>query len=833
MRMSRHVLVVWPGGRKGGSHSGLSKKSTIKGENDMSGIGGLSSSTSSSIRGYGGLASGLDRDTLIENMTYGTTSKIEKQQQKKTTLQWKQSAIQNITDKMINFADKYTSTMTSTTNLFSSAFWGRNIITALGANSKFVSVSGTASSANSVSIAGIKQLAEKARWTSQSAVSSKSLTTGDINPDELQSSDTLSGKTLTFKYGGNSYTVTLSGQNSNNEAYKFDTVENIKDSLNDILSKEELNDGRKLSEVIDVATDGNKIVFKDKENTGNELELTGGSALELLGFKDSADSDFTEISFSNGSVSSKQDIDEKTLTEFVSFVDKIAGKEMTVSYNGTSKTIKMPEADELAGLTGKALMDKIAESLQGQMDDAFGKGRISVENNDNSDGTFSLEFVTTKPGDGSLDESSTLTFVNGSTGLLGENGLLKTAYGANNRLNLNAKLEDAGFAGNLNISDDPANPTVITINGTNIEITKDDTVYTLMDKINEKTDVTVSYQAEGDKFTFTSNEDGASGSIEFGGNKDALEAIFGQGASTVSVQGQDAIVSVKYGDTGDVVEIIRGSNSFNLDGMNIGLKGTFGYDDTGKLDSTAEEITFDANVDTDKIVDAVKEMVEAYNEIVELVNKEVQTKPDRDYTPLTSDQKKELSEDEIKLYEEKAKEGLLFNDSDLRALSNDLRFAISPADLAEMEKLGLSISSTYSDNGKLVLDETKFRAALESDPEKVEEMFTKTKTTDASGNAVSADGIATNLKNVMYKYANNIGTYGILVDKAGTSKAPRSITDNSIYKELEEINKKIADLQDRLETERDRYIQQFTSLETLISQMNSQSSYLSQFGASY
>ncbi len=799
----------------------------------MSGIGGLSSSTSSSIRGYGGLASGLDRDTLIENMTYGTTSKIEKQQQKKTTLQWKQSAIQNITDKMINFADKYTSTMTSTTNLFSSAFWGRNIITALGANSKFVSVSGTASSANSVSIAGIKQLAEKARWTSQSAVSSKSLTTGDINPDELQSSDTLSGKTLTFKYGGNSYTVTLSGQNSNNEAYKFDTVENIKDSLNDILSKEELNDGRKLSEVIDVATDGDKIVFKDKENTGNELKLTGGSALEFLGFKDSADSDFTEISFSNGSVSSKQDIDADTLTESVPFVDKIAGKEMTVSYNGTSKTIKMPEADELAGLTGEALMDKIAESLQGQMDDAFGKGRISVKNNDNSDGTFSLEFVTTKPGDGSLDESSTLTFVNGSTGLLGENGLLKTAYGANNRLNLNAKLEDAGFAGNLNISDDPDNPTIITINGTDIEITKDDTVYTLMDKINENTDVTVSYQAEGDKFTFTSNEDGASGGIEFGGDTNALEAIFGQGASTVSVQGQDAIVSVKYGDTGDVVEIIRGSNSFNLDGMNIGLKGTFGYDDTGKLDSAAEEITFDANVDTDKIVDAVKEMVEAYNEIVELVNKEVQTKPDRDYAPLTSDQKKELSEDEIKLYEEKAKEGLLFNDSDLRALSNDLRFAISPADLAEMEKLGLSISSTYSDNGKLVLDETKFRAALESDPEKVEEMFTKTKTTDASGNAVSADGIATNLKNVMYKYANNIGTYGILVDKAGTSKAPRSITDNSIYKELEEINKKIADLQDRLETERDRYIQQFTSLETLISQMNSQSSYLSQFGASY
>ena len=69
--------------------------------------------------------------------------------------------------------------------------------------------------------------------------------------------------------------------------------------------------------------------------------------------------------------------------------------------------------------------------------------------------------------------------------------------------------------------------------------------------------------------------------------------------------------------------------------------------------------------------------------------------------------------------------------------------------------------------------------------------------------------------------------------KAGTSKAPRSITDNSIYKQLEEVNKKISNLQDRLKAETDRYIKQFTSLETLISQMNSQSSYLSQFGTSY
>ncbi len=51
-----------------------------------------------------------------------------------------------------------------------------------------------------------------------------------------------------------------------------------------------------------------------------------------------------------------------------------------------------------------------------------------------------------------------------------------------------------------------------------------------------------------------------------------------------------------------------------------------------------------------------------------------------------------------------------------------------------------------------------------------------------------------------------------------------------MYNQLKAIKEQISKLQERLETERDRYIKQFTSLETLISQMNSQSGWLSQFG---
>ena len=252
-------------------------------------------------------------------------------------------------------------------------------------------------------------------------------------------------------------------------------------------------------------------------------------------------------------------------------------------------------------------------------------------------------------------------------------------------------------------------------------------------------------------------------------------------------------------------------------------------------DKSQEEIEINAQVDADSIVDAVKNMVEEYNKIIEQVNKELSTKPDRDYEPLTSEQKKELSEDEIKLYEEKAKQGLLFGDSDLRTLSSDLRFIISGGISQELESMGISVSSTYSDNGKLSFDESKFRAALEADPERVRELFTGTEIQNQNGTG-SSKGLAANLRDTMDKYANTMGSWdtkGILVRKAGTESSPLSLTENYMYKQIVECNKQIAKLQTMLETERDRYIKQFTSLETLISQMNSQSNYLSQIGGGY
>ena len=151
-----------------------------------------------------------------------------------------------------------------------------------------------------------------------------------------------------------------------------------------------------------------------------------------------------------------------------------------------------------------------------------------------------------------------------------------------------------------------------------------------------------------------------------------------------------------------------------------------------------------------------------------------------------------------------------------------MRFVLKDAglDYQKLERIGLTASTNASDNGKLVLDEDKLTAALETEPTLVQKLF--------AGDGTS-NGLMTNIKNVFDQYAKKEGaSKGILVDKAGSSLAPLSLLTNTIYKQLEDMDKTLKSLQDYLTTEQDRYISKFASLETVIAQMNSQSSWLSQ-----
>ncbi len=787
----------------------------------ISSVNSTGSSLTSSIRGFGGLASGLDRDTLIEQFTAGTRSKIAQQKQKQQKLQWTQEAIRGISDKIYDFSNKFTS-FSSASNLTSSKLFSRSQISVNGVNSKYVSATGSAASAENLSINRVKQLARNATMNT-GEVSSKTLTTANLGLgadgklDTNKEISTIAGDMLYVKYGNSTYGVTMTDGGKD--------VASAVSMINEQLKTVEISGGKKLSEVMKAEVKDGKMQFTAIDNAnGNRLELAGGTGdiLKDLGFLKEGEK-FDNLSDEQKNIAQAGGLtaaNAAQVTKEEKLYNLLSEKKLTFSYNGTKGEIKLDKYD------ASTTLEKVKEDLQTKLNEAFGKGRISVTTDGNS-----LAFKTTTPG-GAEDDSSTLSILSGA-GLVGEGGVFGIAAGASNRINLSASVDKAGFktadfSGSL--KDDGSY--YLSINGVEIEgITKDSTVKEIVEKINNsKAGVKVSYQSISDQFVITSTENGAAGEIKFdtnaGGKQNLAELMFGKPTEgTNYTKGQDAILSVSYPGSNQEIEITRSSNSFDLDGINVTLKGTFGYDASGAEIKDTEAVTFTGSVDSENTTKTVKEMIEAFNDILKLVNTEVSTKPNRKYAPLTDEQKEELSDKTIEKWEEKAKAGLLFADNDLRMMANSMRTVINAADRSKLSEMGITVSDSYSDNGKLVFDEAKFKAALEKDPEAVREVLNRPATD--SGDTSQA-GLLTRISSIMDRYGKTTGaTKGVLVERAGSVHAPTSILKNSLQKQLDSIDTYIDKLNDKLKTEQDRYISQFTSLETLINQMNSQSSYLS------
>ena len=884
-----------------------------------SALNSIKNGSASTIRGYGGLASGLDRDTLIEGMTASTKAKIAKQQQKKQTYAWTQESYRSISSKLVEFSKKYTSYTNQSTNLSSPSFWARSSIKPVGANSSYVSVSGSSALSDSISIVGVKKLAKNASMSSKTAVSDQSLTTGSINLGESQVSN-LEGQYLYFKYGTKSYSVSLkSGTTTDGYTYDYSNGKNAQESITRSLKEVSIGNGKTLADVIKVTADQDgtpfKLNFKSADTAGNTILFDGGSdtAIKALGFENfdnlsAEDRTITSTGFTADFMSKQSFFEPKT------FAQRVGGTNLSFSYNGTTKSIAFDSAADVQKMItdaggDEAALKAIASNLEGKLAKQFGTGRIKVDTQAAGSG-YQLVFKTMDAATGLEDKTSILALADADTGVLGKNGALRVSSGESNRLNVNASLADSGlnnieanlqakgklnldttyFAGSVkaqaaikglgSLIDDSTgiddlkqliathNPSMsdqdlssindaidyfkenesatnvgelntkmgdyvdsremkLKINDEDIKgLTYNATITDIMNKINSSdAGVSISYMKNADKFLIQSAVGGVAGDVKIEGTD--AEMLFGAKDTNYTVTpGQDAIVSVKYEGSNEVVNLTRESNTFNLDGLNVTLNGTFGYSGDTLIEGT-EPVKFDAKTDSDSIVKAVTDMIKDYNDMIELVNKEVSTKPNRSYEPLTDEQKADMTEDQIKIWEDKAKEGMLFNDSDLRGLSDSMRFIFESgsADKAALESFGISTSTDYGDNGKLVLDETKFRAALESNSADLQKLFTRS-ADEATGDK---GGVMARLSEITDKYAGTTGaTKGILIEKAGSVYAPTSILNNSLQKSMDSLDTVIDRFKDQLNTETDRYIKQFTNLETLISQMNSQSSWLSQ-----
>jgi flagellar hook-associated protein 2 len=143
--------------------------------------------------------------------------------------------------------------------------------------------------------------------------------------------------------------------------------------------------------------------------------------------------------------------------------------------------------------------------------------------------------------------------------------------------------------------------------------------------------------------------------------------------------------------------------------------------------------------------------------------------------------------------------GPLAANSAVRQLRNDLLSAVYPSDGSSMADVGLQ-TDRY---GKLVFDEEKFAAAYAADPASVAARFTNG----------TVDGFATRVANVA-ESASHKDTGTITGAITGRTTAIGRLEDSIEAWDL------------RLELRRTSLQQRFTALETALSQMNSQASWL-------
>lgn len=823
----------------------------------MSSVSSTSSSLgNTALRGFGGLASGIDRDALIEQMTARTTSKITAKKQAMTKLEWKRDAYRSISNKIIDLQDNYLS-YSATKSLKNSDFFAKNQVSAQGdpAYTKYISATGNADTASRVSVLGVNRLATSATLTSGEKKTDSAITLGGISKSDFKTKEVKTSNLFGTKLTFGTYSITDKKfteeatftfptsyekklDNGKTETVTIDytaSSKDIVDQLNEALDSQGFL-GKDGKSGIKFELKGDKIQISQTESITDKgkscVIRETSSALKSLGFNsDGVDID-NGISLKKFNDQISKSLEAAAITK-QPLLGYLKGKSISVSYGGQTKNIELiGDKEEITNFE----FGDFTKSLQKKLDKAFGSEKVTVGTVTVGEGKDSKEILafTAKDNKQTLQISADSKELQNALGITSTQSN-KISTGSSlweNRVKLGLVKEDTKYntEEELNNAKKELNNALenFIVNGTKIEgITADTTVSELLTAINNNKDagVTAIYLDSANKFVLSSNEKGEGREISLGANPDkkddAANLIFGGDDQEIH-KGTDGEMSILY--NGVQTTITSSSNTFSIDGLDIRATNTF---NTGS--ATAEGgVSFTASADTEKVTETVKKFIEAYNAMIDEVRTQATTKPDSNYKPLTDDQKNEMNETSIKNWEDKAKEGILYNSSALKDLDNATQgifssMMINGVSYDDLEKIGISFSDDYTAGGKIVFDEEKFKTAMNSDPEKVSDLFT--------GTHGIVNTIDSTLSTFATRYASRNGnSYGVLIEEAGSEKLSLTLTNNSIYKELKDMQETITNLQSQLSTEQDRYISQFTQMERLINQMNSQSSYLSQLG---
>ena len=344
-----------------------------------------------------------------------------------------------------------------------------------------------------------------------------------------------------------------------------------------------------------------------------------------------------------------------------------------------------------------------------------------------------------------------------------------------------------------------------TINGKEFTFGASKKVSDMIKEINiSEAGVTLRYDGVDDKFKIESKSSGTVSTINIadgaGGFLAKLKIANG------NTRGTDAIMELN-GQT-----LYRSTNNFTVDGVSYELK---------KVSASAVNVNVES--DTEGAIKAIKSFVEDYNALVKGVNTRLTEKRYRSFNPLSEEQRAAMKENEVKLWDEKAKSGILRSDPLLRDMMTELRQGLTvKVNGISLSDIGITTSRDYRENGKLEIDEAKLKGALETKGTEISELFT---TPNSAGSNVK--GIAYIFEEIINKNVGTLGEKGILLKKAGV-EGDRTQNENLIQDELDDYEKRIKDLVNRMADKEEHLYSRFSRLETMMSKLNQQSGWLAQ-----
>jgi len=357
----------------------------------------------------------------------------------------------------------------------------------------------------------------------------------------------------------------------------------------------------------------------------------------------------------------------------------------------------------------------------------------------------------------------------------------------------------------------------INLNGKQITLgdsSKDWTIKDIVSAINSaNTGVNATYDTTTDRLFLITSSTGSNAKIDFSGtDADGLSFLTNTlKLNTSTATGTDASFSFNG------VNITTSTNNVTLAGININLTGV-------------GQTNLSVTTDVDTIYNSIKSFVDAYNDVITQINSKLTEERYYDYKPLTDSQKQQMSDNDITLWQQKARSGDLNGNDTLTSIYYSMRNAISGTVTASdgtkmtLSSIGITTGQWY-EGGKLYIDDAKLKDAIQNNPQQVMDLFTKIteSTTDVNATPGSSqnDGIAARL----YYIVNN-GINSITQEAGG---GQYQLYDNSFLgQQIDDLNQRMSDMQDHLNTLEQQYYDQFTQLETFMAQMNSQSQWLSQ-----